>query len=420
MKYNIKNFIICCVVSLTITGCSLFDLLTPYQPDFGNAEQQQQQQQLEQLEQLEQQEGATRPQSYQKSSKARFKAVKFSQLPDYKRDHPQNILIGLLASCSKFKLLKPATDVGTDLLPITAQDWQETCKYIENHLGKYGKLDKGFFEKLFTPYLVIDGKNSKEGLFTGYYEPELPVARKPDNVYRYPLYKRPADLVATSKGFKPHLTRKQIEAGGLKGKNLELFWAKDRLDLFIMQIQGSGKLVVNDGSVVRIGYDGHNGYKYKSIGRKLIADGLISSSQSGWPGIRAWLEANPDKVDNIMAYNQRYVFFKLSEHQLSIVGAHETPLIAQRSMAVDKRYIPLGSILWVDIDYVANANSKNIRRLMLAQDTGGAIKGVVRGDFFWGSGDKALQYAGRMKNKGSYYILLPQVAQHRLPRKIGY
>ena len=252
--------------------------------------------------------------------------------------------------------------------------------------------------------------NKPKALFTGYYEAELQASRTKSDIYRYPIYQKPPDLVKKANGkFQPYHNRLQIDNGALAGKGLELFWAKDRLDVFILHIQGSGKLLLDDGSVVRVGYAGNNGYSYRSVAKKMISDGLITNQQSDWDGIRGWLERNPDKAPKVLAYNQRYVFFQLSKHQLSIVGAQGTPLIAGRSMAVDKRYIPLGSILWVDIVNIPDAGPKRIRRFMLAQDTGNAIKGIIRGDFFWGSGNEALRYAGRMKNEGSYYVLLPTI-----------
>ncbi len=390
------KFITTALLLIALNGCAIGNLFKPYQTDFGTAKK------------------PETTKRYNAPKNLWFKQVKFSQLPDYKHDHPENILVGLLASCSRYRLMKAENNIGTASLPILAKDWQETCRVLEQSLAKSGKLDRELFEKLFVPYLVNNNKK-EQGLFTGYYEAELEASRKQSSVYRFPLYKRPSDLLKSSdgKGFKAYHTRGAIDKGALKGKGLELFWAKDALDVFILQIQGSGQLKLDDGSIVRIGYDGHNGYRYRSVAKKMIADGFITSAQSSWPGIRNWLENNPNKAQEVLSYNQRYVFFRLSEHQRSIVGAHETPLIAGRSLAVDQRYIPLGSVLWVDIKNVPDAGPARIRRFMLAQDTGGAIKGIIRGDFFWGSGDNALHYAGRMKNEGSYYILLPIFAVKR-------
>ncbi|MCH9853162.1 MAG: MltA domain-containing protein [Alphaproteobacteria bacterium] len=390
-----NNFIIISLLALLLTGCALGDFFRAREPYLKSNLPPEQRYQYEE------------PKAF------RLQKVKFTQLPDYSADHPQSLLVGLLSSCNKYQAMDEKAVIGTNALPILARDWQQTCRVLEQSLTKYGRLEQELFEKLFIPYLVVNGKK-KTGLFTGYYEAELQASRIKSTVYRYPIYQRPPDLVKDANGkFQPYHNRGQIDNGALEGKGLELFWAKDRLDVFILHIQGSGKLLLDDGSVVRIGYDGNNGYSYRSVARKMISDGLITNEQSDWDGIRGWLERNPDKALNVLAYNQRYVFFKLSTHQLSIVGAQGTPLLAGRSMAVDKNYIPLGSILWVDIKNIPDAGPKRIRRFMLAQDTGNAIKGIIRGDFFWGSGNEALRYAGRMKNEGSYYVLLPIIAVQR-------
>ncbi len=391
-----NNFITIALLALLLTGCALGDFFRAREPYLKSNLPPEQRYQAEE------------PKSF------RLQKVKFTQLPDYSSDHPQSLLVGLLASCNKYQAMDEKTMVGTNVLPILARDWQQTCRILEQALTKHGKLEKELFEKLFIPYLALNGKKTT-GLFTGYYEAELQASRKKSEVYRYPIYKSPPDLVRKANGkFQPYHNRLQIDNGALEGKGLELFWAKDRLDVFILHIQGSGKLRLDDGSVVRIGYAGNNGYSYRSVAKKMIADRLITNAQSDWDGIREWLKNNPDKAKTVLGYNQRYVFFQLSKHQLSIVGAQGTPLIAGRSMAIDKRYIPLGSILWVDIVNIPDAGPERIRRFMLAQDTGNAIKGIIRGDFFWGSGNEALRYAGRMKNEGSYYVLLPIIAVQRL------
>ena len=344
-----------------------------------------------------------------------FREVAFRDLPAYKNDHPNKILNNLLASCHSFSEMPGARDVGTKILPLKASDWQRTCKVIISHLQKKGKINREFFEKLFTPFEVTNKKGIKIGLFTGYYEAELEASYTRHGAYRYPIYKRPKNLKTTSKRkYKRYLTRAEINSGKLENKNLELLWGNDLLDIFILQIQGSGKVKLDNGKTVRIGYHGDNGYKYRSIASKMIRDGLIRAEQASWEGIRSWLERNPTRINKILNYNRRYIFFRISENQNSVLGAQGTPLIGGRSMATDLRYIPLGSLLWVDIENIAKKHPRKIRRFMMAQDTGAAIKGVVRGDFYWGHGKEALYYAGRMKNKGSYYILIPKIAARKI------
>ncbi len=343
-----------------------------------------------------------------------FSRVRFSDLPGYKNDSPNAILTGLLASCHSFNQIAPTQHVGTETLPLRALDWHRTCLNIKRYFKSNQILDRRFFESLFIPYRVSSKKSGKSGLFTGYYEAELQASYTQHHQYRYPIYKRPNDLKKINNKFKPYFTREQIAAGKLKGKNLELLWAKDPLDVFILHIQGSGKITLDDGTILRINYDGNNGYSYRSIAKKMISDGLISKNQADWESIRDWLTRHPHQINRIFNHNQRYIFFKINENQHSVFGAQNTPLIAKRSLATDLRYIPLGSILWVDIENIINERPNRIQRFMISQDTGNAIKGVIRGDFYWGSGNKALYYAGKMKNKGSYYILLPKTAMQRI------
>ncbi len=163
---------------------------------------------------------------------------------------------------------------------------------------------------------------------------------------------------------------------------------------------------------MRIGYAGHNGHKYRSIGRELIARGELEPHAASWSGIRAWLEAHPEEAADLLAVNRRYIFFEPIEGE-GPIGAQGVPLTAGRSLAVDTRYIPLGFPLWLDTDMPGEGRGA-LRRLMVAQDTGSAIKGPVRGDFFWGTGDEALAEAGRMKSRGRYFLLLPERLAERL------
>jgi membrane-bound lytic murein transglycosylase A len=211
---------------------------------------------------------------------------------------------------------------------------------------------------------------------------------------------------------KPYYARGAIQAGVLDGKGAELVWLKDSLEAFMLHIQGSGRVALADGRTARIGYAANNGYPYKSIGRELIDRGELQPHAASWPNIRAWMEANPEKATDLLAINRRYIFFGEITGE-GPVGAQGVALTAGRSMAVDTRYIPLGLPLWLDTA-MPGEDAGPLRRLMLAQDTGSAIKGPVRGDFFWGTGDAALEYAGRMKSQGRYYLLLPKLLANRL------
>ncbi|MDX1736757.1 MAG: MltA domain-containing protein, partial [Alphaproteobacteria bacterium] len=191
----------------------------------------------------------------------------------------------------------------------------------------------------------------------------------------------------------------------------------DPVDVFLLQVQGSGRVVLDDGTVIRVGYAAHNGHGYKSIGRYLIEQGEIEKHKASWNGIRDWIEKNPDKQAELFAQNPRFVFFRILEGD-GPIGSQGVALTAKRSLAVDQRYVPLGVPLWLDTVKPGLSNEP-MRRLMLAQDTGGAIKGPVRGDFFWGYGDKALAEAGRMNSQGRYYALIPNDLAEKLQTKMS-
>jgi membrane-bound lytic murein transglycosylase A len=260
---------------------------------------------------------------------------------------------------------------------------------------------------------------------------ELQGAITRDDTYNVPVYRKPPDHVTVNLGefdselsgrsfvgrvdggkLKPYFARGDIQNGVLAGKGIELVWLKDPLDAFMLHVQGSGRVSLVDGRTTRIGFAAHNGHPYKSIGRELIDRGELEAHAASWPNIRAWIHANPAKAADLLAVNRRYIFFGEVVGE-GPVGAQGVALTAGRSMAVDTRYIPLGLPLWLDTT-MPGADAGPLQRLMLAQDTGSAIKGPVRGDFFWGTGDGALEYAGRMKSRGRYYILLPKLLANRL------
>jgi membrane-bound lytic murein transglycosylase A len=213
--------------------------------------------------------------------------------------------------------------------------------------------------------------------------------------------------------FAPYPDRGAIEDGLLAGRDLELLWIDDPVDVFLLQVQGSGRVVLPDGEVVRVGFAAHNGRPYRSIGRVLIERGELQPHAASWEGIRGWIEANPDEAAALFAENPRFVFFRLLDGEDGPIGAQGVALTAERSLAVDRRYIPLGAPLWLDAT-MPGGDQTPLRRLMVAQDAGGAINGPVRGDFFWGYGDAALAMAGKMKSRGRYFLLLPTTAADRM------
>ncbi len=306
-----------------------------------------------------------------------------------------------------------------------AHHWQAVCR-VAAQLGR--KVTPGsarrFFENWFLAYQVTD-RGNPDGLFTGYFEPLLHGSLKRTPRYSVPLYKKPNDLVTVQLGefnkklkgqqiygrlransLVPYAKRAEIESGALHGKGLELVWVDDPVDAFFLQIQGSGLVRLPSGKILRVGYAGKNGHPYFAIGRELVARGALKMEHVSLQTIRAWLVANPAEAQAVMNKNLSYVFFRTIEGG-GPIGAQGVPLTAGHSLAVDRRYIPLGAPLWLDTTDPLSPGSA-LRRLVIAQDTGGAIKGVVRGDLFWGSGDRARNGAGKMKQPGRIFILLPR------------
>ena len=307
-----------------------------------------------------------------------------------------------------------------------AADWRPICTAAKG-IGDGGDAAaRYFFETWFRPYLVTDGGRA-DGLFTGYYEPELRGAWTRHGSYRSPIYARPRDLVSVELGrfrddwrgqriagrlkdgqLVPFDSRAEIERGALGGRGLELLWVDSPVDAFFLHIQGSGRVAMEDGSVVRLGYAGHNGRAYVAIGRLLVERGEIPKAEVSMQSIRAWLAANPSEGVILMERNPSYIFFHtVAGH--GPVGAQGVVLTPGRSLAVDTKFVPLGLPLWLDTTDPRDP-ARPLRRLVVAQDTGTAIKGAVRGDLFWGSGAAAAGPAGRMKESGRYYLLFPKGA----------
>ena len=358
----------------------------------------------------------------------RLEPVSYAELPGWEEDDPRPVLPAFLRSCAVLAKRDPERGFGRDPLFGSLGDWQAACREAAK-LPPDGDAVRRFFEARFTPYRVTD-RGEAEGLFTGYYEPLLQGSTSPDDRFRYPLYRRPPDLVTVELGrFAPELDGKRIagrlengrlvpfpdraaiEAGALAGRGLELVWVDDPIALFFLHIQGSGQIQLTDGRRIRVGYDGWNGREYYAIGRALIERGEIPKEEMSLFAIRDWLEANPDEAQELMNANPSYVFFRelgdLAD-AAGPLGSMGVPLTPGRSLAVDRRFLPLGSPLWLDTTAPTPAGEVPLRRLMVAQDTGGAIKGPVRGDVFWGAGELAEYLAGHMKQRGRLYILLPK------------
>jgi membrane-bound lytic murein transglycosylase A len=315
--------------------------------------------------------------------------------------------------------------------------WRETCALAEQLPA--GASVRNFFETHFLPFRVANAEGSVHGLATGYYEPLLRGSRRKEGPYRYPLYAAPEDLLIVDlaeinpelkhlrlrgrlegRRVVPYYPRAEIERGlpGLAGR--ELLWVDDPVDLFFLQIQGSGRVRLPTGELVRVGYADQNGQPYKSIGRYLVEQGELKLEQASMQGIKAWGAANPAKVDALLKHNPSYVFFRELPGADGIqgsatggaastpgpVGALGVALTPERSIAVDPRHIPLGAPVYLATTWPGS--TQPLQRLVLAQDTGGAIRGAVRADYFWGFGEAAGAQAGRMRQSARLWVLLPR------------
>lgn len=357
-----------------------------------------------------------------------LKQAQFSDLPGWRQGEDlDKALSALSLSCVRIIKKDPEQQVGKFPESGTYGDWQRICRDLKLLDRADGKRVRTFIEQTFTPWQVRAGEDP-EGLFTGYYESSLKGSRYKQGPYRYPLHARPDDLVMVQLGdfredlkgrriagrvidgqLKPYESREAIVEGRWPHNDHVLVWVDNPVDAFFVQIQGSGVVEMNDGSLMRIGYAGQNGHPYYAVGRELVKRGALEKDKVSMQSIRSWLENNPDQADELMNTNRSYVFFR-EQDQDGAIGGEGVVLTPGHSLAVDHTLLPYGIPLWVDIDPPTNGEPP-LRRLMIAQDTGGAIRGPVRGDVFWGHGSQAEHLAGHMKSQGRYWVLLPKKLQ---------
>lgn len=297
----------------------------------------------------------------------------------------------------------------------------ETLKKVcqDSFKVKGVKEAKKFFKSNFTPYQLISDDKKEEGLITGYYEPLLYGNLTKTSKYQYPIYKTPKDMytIDLSDAY-PELKNYRLR-GKIKGNKIVAYdtrediekrsdlepicYVDNKIDLFFLQIQGSGKVQLENGEVLNIGYANQNGRAYYAIGRKLIEDGYIKKENISLQSIKQWLEQNPSRIDEVLNLNESYIFF--GKRKKGATGSLGSELTANRNLAVDRGYIPLGFPVFINT--TNPLTNKKIHRLMVAADTGGAIKGEIRADFFFGFGAKAQELAGKMKQKGKLFIFIP-------------
>jgi membrane-bound lytic murein transglycosylase A len=308
------------------------------------------------------------------------------------------------------------------------EDWIPVCETALRDHEPYQ-----FFSTQFRAFR-IHAAERPQGLFTGYFEPEAQGSRTSSPEYPVPIYRKPLDLVTLSEkeeqllGLKygrrqngavlPYIERKSIEQGALAGKGLEICWLKNWVDAFFIHIQGSGRVRLPDGSSLRLSYAAKTGLPYTGVGGVLAERGILSRETMSMQTVKAWMAAHPADARELMWLNKSFVFFReisVPNEALGAVGAAQVNLTPYRSMAVDRANWMFGTPMWIETSYPPEAGRADprLQRLMIAQDTGSAIKGFVRGDFYWGWGEDAALIAGHMKSEGKMTVLLPkQVCLH--------
>jgi membrane-bound lytic murein transglycosylase A len=354
----------------------------------------------------------------------RLSRTSFADLPGWEGARPGAALASFRRACVVLGQRAPETPMGGAGYGGTAGDWRPVCA------GAVHASDaKAFFTGNFTPYAVRAG-HVADGLFTGYYEPEIAASRTRHGAFQTPVYGLPADLVRADLGLfdeklagahisgrldghrlVPYPARAAIDADGITNAAV-LMYAKDPVAFFFLQIQGSGRARLDDGSAVRIAYAGENGRPYTAIGRTLLREGALEKGKVSLQTIRAWLAAHPGETRRVLETNQSYVFFEerpLGDTGLGSKGTLGAPLTPLGSLAVDRRLNPLGAPF-----YVAAGGPDPVHALLIAEDTGGAIRGPVRGDIFFGFGPEAERRAGMLAAPGRMFVLLPNALAERL------
>lgn len=355
--------------------------------------------------------------------------VAYSKLPGWNDAKLSDSFETFLASCKVFLKMGPQKAVGSEFISLTASDWYPACRAAMQLNKPYSShMLRQFFQIWLVPVEFYDGQRLK-GLFTGYYMSALKGSRTKTKKYNVPIYGLPDDIVvvylnAFDPAFKsrkivgrvvkhqllPYYSRAEIDKGALKGKAPIIAWVDSPIDRLFLEIQGSGVIELRDGKPMHVGYAGQNGAPYTSVAGVLIKQGVMTRDNASMQGIRHYLEKHPEKIAPVLNQNKSFVFFEKSKTK-DAFGTQGVALTPGYSMAVDTKWVPLGAPIWLHTTRPsrdAKRQDLEFKRLMIAQDTGGAIRGPVRGDVYWGAGDKATTIAGRMKNAGHYWMLLPK------------
>lgn len=334
--------------------------------------------------------------------------IPFEQLRGWEYDDHAQALQVFLQSCPVLAKSPRAESAGSDLR-ISGDVWQALCNEAGAAAVGNQSAARTFFEQHFTPFRV-NNNGKDEGLFTGYYEPVLYGSHRKYGDFIYPLYLPPPEANGGAS-----YTHEEINNGALSGRQLELLWVDDPVMLFFTQIQGSGRVYLDDGKEIQIGYAGKNGQPYRSLGKLAIDEGWLPKDQVNFFTLRQWLYDHREQAIDAMQKNPSYVFFKKLD-KVGAIGSVGVVLAPQRSIAVDSKYIPYGLPLFLETELppLPNDVALPFQHIMIAQDTGGAIRGPVRGDIFFGAGDDAEYLAGNMKGRGIYSLLVPNAAADQL------
>jgi membrane-bound lytic murein transglycosylase A len=360
----------------------------------------------------------------------KLKKIKIEDLPGWN-------LINKIPTVQSFK--KSCNGImkknGTEKMHVNGvyghyEQWQQVCQAFKKLTNPNNHSFSRFVKKYFHAYQLISSSEKASAFFTGYYEPELQGSYKKDKRYNYPLYETPKNLIVSEdlgvfkkelkgiriKGlieknvFKPFYNRKQIDTLKINSNHFKpIVWVESDIDAFFLHIQGSGLVRLPNGNLIRVGYAEQNGHPYIPIGRLLIEKGIGTPKTMGMDLIKSWLQSNPEKGKKLMHENPSYIFFRKLKSE-GPIGTMGVPLTPEASLAIDKTYHALGVPMWVSAEHPLKTGKK-IHRFVIAQDTGGAIKGPLRGDLFWGPGKKAARYAGEMKSSGDLYVLIPKTVK---------
>lgn len=366
----------------------------------------------------------------QKQKKIHLNPVSYEVLPGWGQKNLRPSFVAFQASCKVFLKISPDKKVGSNIIPLKAQDWQPICQAaLSPHAPQTSKQIQKFIETWLAPVEFYQDKKV-QGLFTGYYMSELKGSLTKTEQFNVPIYGYPQDLISVqlnlfSPDFQrrkivgrvtpthqlvPYYTRAEIDRGAIAEKAPIIAWVDSKVDRLFLEIQGSGVIKLPEGRSLYVTYAAENGAPYTAIAGVLIKKGLMTKDNASMQHIRSYLEAHPNEIQSILNHNKSFVFFETTKRAAAF-GSQGTTLTPGYSLAVDLSWVPIGAPIWLN----TNRPDENVidkhypfQRLMIAQDTGGAIRGPVRGDVYWGEGEKATAVAGRMKHPGHYWLLLPK------------